>query len=208
MEVLDRILNAATELFRQYGFKTITMDDIARRAGISKKTLYQQFANKEEVVEAAMQYFHEHVFEACTGISHAADNAVAAMVQCMSLVDEMCGKMNPLAMLELQRFYPRVYSQLQSEMLAETIRLIRQNIEQGMAEGYYRQGLNADLLAHYRIATARMLNESETLMGRKFQLREINQALSEHFLFGLLTAKGERLYHTYQETYQQQASEL
>ena len=49
MEVIDKILNAAVELFRQYGFKTITMDDIARRSGVSKKTLYQHFANKNEV---------------------------------------------------------------------------------------------------------------------------------------------------------------
>lgn len=208
MEVLDRILNTATELFRQYGFKTITMDDIARRSGISKKTLYQQFANKEEVVEAAMQHFHRHAYEACAALAQTAGNAVEAMVQCTMLMDAMCCKMNPLALLELRRFYPVVFSKVENELLSETIDLFRENLERGISEGLYRPELNADLLAHYRIAAMRLLNESETLLGAKYPPREVNQALSEHFLYGLLTPKGEKIYLKNKATYQQQVSEL
>ena len=54
MEPLAKILSVSAELFGQYGFKSITMDDIARRAGISKKTLYMHFANKNEVVNESV----------------------------------------------------------------------------------------------------------------------------------------------------------
>lgn len=208
MEVLDKILNAATELFRQYGFKTITMDDIARRSGISKKTLYQQFGNKEEVVEAAMLHFHNHSYEACTGLSQSSDNAVEAMANCMLVLDEVCGRINPIAMLELSRFYPGIYARMHQESMAATAELLRQNIAWGKQEGLYREELNADLLAHYRIAVLRMLNRKDTLLTERFPPREVFKALSEHFIYGLLTPKGEKLYFKYKATHQQQASEL
>lgn len=208
MEILDRILNAATELFRQYGFKTITMDDISRRAGISKKTLYQQFANKEEVVEATMAHFHRHTYEACAGLMAAADNAVAGLAQCSLLLDEMCCKMNPIAVLELRRFYPLVFAQVERQFLEETMQLIRQNIEQGMAEGIYREGLNASLLAQYRIAAMRLMNDSEAMLGQKYSPRELNDSIGEHFIYGLLSHKGEKIYLKHKALYQQQATEL
>ncbi|MGZ3753046.1 MAG: TetR/AcrR family transcriptional regulator, partial [Mucilaginibacter sp.] len=61
MEPLHKILSVSVELFSQYGFKAITMDDIARRAGISKKTLYQHFANKEEVVNESVLWYKTHM---------------------------------------------------------------------------------------------------------------------------------------------------
>jgi len=208
MEVLDRILNAAIELFRQYGFKTITMDDIARRAGISKKTLYQHFANKDEVVQESVQHFHCHTLEACCGANQTAANAIDGMIQTMTLLDEMFSKINPMAMLELQRYFPKAYEFFQNKMLAQNVSLVRQNIEQGMAEGYYRDNLNADILAHYRIEVTRIFFENSTPMMGKYPPYVINRAICEHFLYGLMTPKGEKLYNKLKENYQKQAAAL
>src|ERR1700759_5406498 len=105
MEPLTKILGAAAELFSQYGFKTITMDDIARRAGISKKTLYQHFANKHEIVNESVLWYKNHMTENCEHMLEGAENAVEAMVRMLAYMDNMNKRINPMALFEMQRFY-------------------------------------------------------------------------------------------------------
>src|SRR6478736_3360082 len=102
MEALTKILSVAIELFSQYGFKTITMDDIARRAGISKKTLYQHFANKQEVVNESVMWYKNDTTCNCEKILSGAENSVEAMVRILAFFDSMYKQINPLAMLEMQ----------------------------------------------------------------------------------------------------------
>ena len=109
MEPLQKILSAAAELFSQYGFKTITMDDIARRAGISKKTLYQHFANKEEVVTDSVVWYKKNTGNNCEELLNGAENAIEGMVRAMAFFDEMHKRINPMIMFEMQRFYPEAY---------------------------------------------------------------------------------------------------
>src|SRR5690349_11639932 len=106
MEVLDKILNASVELFRQYGFKTITMDDIARRGGISKKTLYQHFANKNEVVNESVSWYQCRISDMCHAALTEAENSIEGMVRIMGMFDQIYRQINPTALLELERFYP------------------------------------------------------------------------------------------------------
>ena len=106
MEPLIKILSASAELFSQYGFKTITMDDIARRAGISKKTLYQHFANKQEVVNDSVIWYKNQMTELCNVTLTNAENAIEAMVRMMAYFDTMNKRINPMAIFEMQRFFP------------------------------------------------------------------------------------------------------
>src|SRR3954464_11357901 len=104
MAPLGKILTASIELFSQCRFKTVTMDDIARRAGISKKTLYQHFANKDEIVKESVLWHKEHMFGQCQQMMNDAENAVDAMVRIMSVIDTSLTRINPIALLELQRY--------------------------------------------------------------------------------------------------------
>src|SRR3954467_7275841 len=98
MEPLTKIMTASLELFSQYGFKTITMDDIARRAGISKKTLYQHFANKHEVVNESVLWYKNNTTENCAQVLQGAENAVEAMVKILAFFDSVYKRINPMAM--------------------------------------------------------------------------------------------------------------
>src|SRR5690606_32165107 len=121
MDVLTKILSVAAELFRQYGFKTITMDDIARRAGISKKTLYQHFANKNEVIHESLSWYMEHMVSNCMVIVNNAENAVAEMIRLIELFDQNHKHTNPLVFLELQRYYPEAYELFRVRILEKNV---------------------------------------------------------------------------------------
>lgn len=208
MEPLTKILSASAELFRQYGFKTITMDDIARRAGISKKTLYQHFANKNEVVNESITWFQCHVSDNCLSIMTSAENAIEGMVRVMGMFDQVLANMNPLGMLELERYYPDAFKKFKSNMLEKDIEAIKNNIVWGMQEGLYRDGLNADFMARYRMEISMLVLHPNLMINTRNDLQFVMHEVSEHFLYGIMTPKGEKLYQKYKEQYLKQVSKL
>jgi AcrR family transcriptional regulator len=200
MDAVTKILSVAVESFRQYGFKTITMDDIARKAGISKKTLYQHFASKPEVVMAAMQWHQEHMDQLMTRLMQDAENAVEGMVRVNAVLVQMFRQINPLAMLELERYFPEVYKKFREKLNTKDIAAIRDNIIRGIEEGLYRAEVDADLLARYRVESCLLLFQSNSL-ARDANPHNVTHCIMENFLYGLMTPKGEKLYQKYSEKY-------
>lgn len=201
MDILTKILTVATESFRQYGFKTITMDDIARKAGISKKTLYQHFTSKAEVVKAAIVWHQQHIQDYFIEIINNSENAVEGLVRVNAVMAQMFRQINPLALLELQRFFPEAYAVFRTKLLDKDIAAIRDNIISGMEEGLYRPGLDADLLARYRVEGCLLSFQPDSLLMDAHHPHLVTEAVMENFLYGLLTPKGEKLYQKYSEKY-------
>jgi AcrR family transcriptional regulator len=201
MDTLTKILGASAELFRQYGFKTITMDDIARRAGVSKKTLYQHFANKNEVVRETMIWFMDRMIHSCRELCADTENAVAAMVQMIELFGEARRNTNPKTLVELQRYHPEAYEVFRDYLMKHDVEMIRTNILQGIADGLYRPELNADLLARYYIETSLLIFQPSLLVHDLFDLRTLHREVAELFLYGIMTPKGEKLYRKYKEKF-------
>src|SRR5688572_23516301 len=127
MEPLTKILSASAELFRQYGFKTITMDDIARRAGISKKTLYQHFTNKNEVVIESVSWYKDKICTMCQAAMDQSDNAIEGMVRTMDMFDQINRQINPMALLELERYYPDGYKRFKDRLVEQDVETIKNN---------------------------------------------------------------------------------
>ena len=200
MDILTKILGASVELFGQYGFKTITMDDIARRAGISKKTLYQHFANKDEIVKESVLWHKNHMFDQCQLVMDEAENAVDAMVKTMNIIDLSLTRINPIALLELQRYYPEGYATFREGLLKKDVGSIKENLLRGIAEGFYREDMNVDIIAKFHIEKSLLLLQPNMMVNDRNDMREVNREIMELFLYGIMTAKGEKLYRKYKET--------
>ena len=208
MEPLTKIQNASIELFRQYGFKTITMDDIARAAGISKKTLYQVFSNKNEVVRETVAWYKGMISEHCCYAMEEAENAIEAMVRIMGIFDQINRKMNPIAMLELERFFPETFKEFRDSMLAKDVERVKENIERGIKEELYRAEIDPEFMARYRMELSLIMYHSNLLINDRVDLQFVGHQISEHFLYGIMTAKGEKLYQKYKDKYSKQVSKL
>ena len=206
MEPLTKILGASAELFSQYGFKTITMDDIARRAGISKKTLYQHFANKQEVVQESVVWYKNNMTNHCSQVLKDSENAIEAMVKMMAFFDNMNKRLNPMAMFEMQRFFPEAYKTFRELLVDRDVLMIRDNILQGIQEGHYREDLDADLLARYRLETSLLVLQPNLLVNDRNSLMSVALEIGEHFLYGIMTAKGVELYQKYKSKYLKELS--
>lgn len=201
-------MNAAIDLFRQYGFKTITMDDIARRAGISKKTLYQHFANKNEVVSESVIWYKNNIYQFCCQAIDESENAVEAMVRVMGHLDHINRQMNPIAILELERYFPDAYRKFREKLFAQDVESVKSNLVTGIEEGLYRDDIDPEFLSKYRMEVSLMMYHSNLLVNERQDLQFVGKQINEHFMHGIMTQKGEKLYKKYKEQYLKQVSKI
>lgn len=199
METQERILDTAFGLFRQYGTRSITMDDIATRMGISKKTLYAHFVDKDDMVVHAISRFLEVIQEEERGLRAGAANAIEELFEVMNMMDNRLRNMNPVIMLDLQKFHSKafmVFQEYRNNYLRNTI---RENLERGIAEGLYREDLEVSILTQFRIASAMLCFQPEVFPIAGFEMVKVQRVLLEHFLYGVASAEGLKLIEKYKQ---------
>jgi AcrR family transcriptional regulator len=199
METQERILDTAFGLFRQYGTRSITMDDIATRMGISKKTLYAHFVDKDDMVVHAISRFLEVIQEEERAIRNNAANAIEEMFEVMNMMDERLRNMNPVIMLDLQKFHSKAFLVFQEYRNNSLRTVIRENLQRGISEGLYRKDLEVNILTQFRIASAMLCFQPEVFPIAGFEMGKVQRVLLEHFLYGVVSAEGLKLIEEYKQ---------
>jgi len=199
MEPQERILDTAFGLFRQYGTRSITMDDIATRMGISKKTLYAHFVDKDDMVVHAISRFLEVIQEEERVLRSNAANAIEELFEVMNMMDERLRNMNPVIMLDLQKFHSKAFLVFQEYRNNSLRTVVRENLERGIAEGLYRKDLEVNILTQFRIASAMLCFQPEVFPIAGFEMGKVQRVLLEHFLYGVVSAEGLKLIEQYKQ---------
>lgn len=190
MEVQERILDTAFNLFRQYGTRSITMDDIALKMGISKKTLYAHFADKSDLVVNVMSRHLALMEEECGHSRTNAKNAIEEMFLVMKMIENRLRNMNPVVMMDLQKFHAKAYQLFETHRNVFMPETIRENLERGMREGLYREDLEVDVLSHFRAASAMFCFQPELFPMNGYDMNRVQRVLLEHFVYGVASPKG------------------
>jgi AcrR family transcriptional regulator len=115
MEVKERILVKAHELYNRYGIRSVSMDDIAAQLGMSKKTWYQYYVDKDELVNAVFTGVMEHNREQCTYCQANGENAIHEVFLSFDMLQEMLTNMNPAVLFDKQKYPPSAYKKLQDQ---------------------------------------------------------------------------------------------
>lgn len=175
------------------------MDDIATQLGISKKTIYQSYADKDELVDAVMEANIYQTQKDCGICSERSANAVEEIFMTMEMIQEQFRHMNPMIVYDLQKFHIRAYQKLTNHKHEFLLSIIRNNIEKGIQEGFYRKDLNTDILSKFRLESMMIAFNMDIFPPSKYNLAEVTQIIIEHFLFGLATIEGHQLILKYQK---------
>jgi AcrR family transcriptional regulator len=199
MEMRDRIKQKADELFRSFGIKSVTMDVIASRLGVSKKTIYQFFADKDELVDEVVTQLLSYNQQCCSRDRARADNAIHEVFLAMEMVQQMFENMNPGILYDIERNHPATFQKFLIHKNKFLLEVIRENIERGKKEELYREDVNTGVIARLRLETMMLPFNPEIFPKTKYNLVELEQQLMEHFLFGVATIKGHKLILKYQE---------
>jgi AcrR family transcriptional regulator len=195
----ERILEKAHELFMRYGIRSVSMDDIATQLGMSKKTLYHYYTDKEELVDAVLSALLEKNRNECFADKQSASNAVHEIFLAFDMVQEMFSNMNPSIVFDLGKYHPAVYKKLQQHKKVFLYQMISQNLKRGVQEELYRSEINVDTLTRFRIESMMLAFDSEVFPDNRTHLVAIQEEILEHFLYGLATVKGQKLIQKYKQ---------
>ncbi|TRZ83289.1 MAG: TetR/AcrR family transcriptional regulator [Sediminibacterium sp.] len=193
----DRILNKARELMFQTGVKHVTMDDLATQLGISKKTIYQFFKDKDALVSSVVEFELANHALLCNQSMEAADNAVHEIFLLMSVIQEMFNRMNPLALFEIEKYYPLAFDKIKKHKDDFIFSMISDNLEKGITEGLYRKDVDVTILSKYRLETSLIPFNIHVFHPSKFDMLKVNLQIIEHFVYGVATLEGHKLMDAY-----------
>ncbi len=198
-EVKERIKQKADELFRRYGIRSITMDEIANQLGISKKTIYHTFADKDELVDEVISKILGYNQDCCNKDRLKATNAIHEVFLAMEMILDMFENMNPVILYDLERNHPQTFKKFQDHKYFYLFQVIKQNIERGKKEDLYRADVNTDVVAKVRLETMMLPFNQEIFPKNKFNLVDLEKQLIEYYLFGIASLKGYKLILRYQQ---------
>ena len=199
MTTEEKIIKGAEELFFKYGIRSVTMDDIAKHLGMSKKTIYQYYKEKDEIIHKLMQ---AHIKEdECTfsDCMEKADNIVDEVFSMMKNIHDIFSKINPQFIYELQKYYPQTWKLFKDFKEEFILKMVERSLEKGKKEGHVRPDVNVKILARLRMEEVELAMNPAAFSPDKFKMLDVQLTLVEHFLYGICTLKGHKLINKYKE---------
>ena len=189
-EKVDRILSESLRLLMKNGIRSISMDDIAKELGMSKKTIYQYVANKTELIEMVLDFMREKESTICIDGDMTKMNAIDILLAVSRNVSRQMKDLNPINAYELQKYYPSIYRDFIIKKRDHVYTTLKKNFEQGIAEGIYRNDLDIDLVARLYIQKLVDVHDPEFLSSVNFGFEKVFQVMFDNHIRGIANAEG------------------
>lgn len=185
-ELFDKV----TQLFMQYGIKSMTMDEVARQLGISKKTLYLYVDNKKDLVKKMMelhindeQCSMEETFKDC-------NNAIDEMMKMSTEVSSQMKGMHPSVLFDMKKYHPEAFQILLDHKDQFIRKCIQKNLENGVKEGLYRSNFNAEIITSFYLFLVGSIMSPDINSKQSFNFYETHQEMMRYHIRGIASSKG------------------
>ncbi len=192
MELKERIVEEASGLFFTKGIKSITMSDIANHMGISKRTLYEVFKDKEALLEECLVRNMERGNMEMRELINESDNVIDAMMRIYAKHLNNMHKINKSTIHDLKKYHPRLYKSIECKQKEDTNNfypLFKKGVEQGLL----RDDVNFEILMWLLKAQFKMLMEGEFIPLDKYPIEDFVSAIILNFTRGIATTEGDKL---------------
>ena len=187
------IIQKVMALYLQFGIRSVTMDDVVREVGISKKTLYQYFTDKSELVAAVIDCDsnlkskeHEEAIEG-------ASNAIEKMLKFYNFQMKMIKNYNPSMIYDLKKYYPEVHGKFVEQKREIIYENVLSNLNQGKSEGLYRQELNQEVIAILNLLRVEAFVNSTLYRPEELLTKEFFTEMFTYHMYGILSEKGRKI---------------
>ncbi|WAC10586.1 TetR/AcrR family transcriptional regulator [Dyadobacter pollutisoli] len=192
----ERIIKSALNLFWRYGIKSVTMDDIAKDLGISKRTIYQHYSDKEAILALVIQEEIKTQKNEMEKLDEQASNPIEQMMYASVQMRDTLSNMNPTLLYDLKKYYPAAWELFQNYKHEYIIKSIHDNLIKGIELGLYRPDIDVDVLSMLRVEQIVMAFDPTIFPARKFNMMHTQMQFLLHFLRGVLSEKGFEYYNT------------
>lgn len=177
------------------------MDEIARHLSVSKKTIYKEFKDKNEIVIEICEGDVNQHRSALPLIENSAENSIAAIVKIMDYVNDYLNSFNPLYFYDMQKYHPKAWNVFKQFKLSFVIESVSKNLRKGQEEKLYRNDLNIEIIAKLRIAEMDAALDADLFSPLEHKLAEVHTEFLRHYLQGITTIKGHRMINKYFNVY-------
>lgn len=202
MSQTERIILGAEELFLKAGIKSITMDDVAKHLGMSKKTIYQFFKDKNELVVALVNKKLKEDEDQMSAIISQSGNVIEEMINMMKCSEEIFSRINPIVIHDLQKYHPDAWKQFQNFKSGVLVHTLEELLTKGIKQGYIRPEIDVKIIAMMRVAQVEMGFNATFFPVAEFNTWKVQQQFLEHFNYGICTLKGYKLLNEYKNIHE------
>lgn len=184
------IIEAAAGLFLKYGIKSLTMDEIARQMGVSKKTIYVHFKDKHELVEKTLQDIQCMKRSGMDAIMERRLNAIEEIFEMYHHVNKMMREYNPTLDFDLKRYYSKLYARFREEQRKSTYEALINNLRKGIKEKLYRADLDASIIARLHVIRLENMMENDLISHEELYSKKFFLEAFKYHLYGTISTEG------------------
>ena len=198
----NKIIRDSVVLFMKFGIRSVSMDDIARELGISKKTLYQYFSNKADLIAKILE-LHEkeslHCFEDNAGSDV---NAIDELIEISRTVSEDLKKYNPSALFDLHKYYPEIIKPFFERRKTAVHNFTAENLKRGIRQGLYRHDLDIEIVSQLYIKKLEGVHEFIFANNEFYTFNKIFNVMFDNHIRGIANTQGLIYYEQQQNNFQ------
>lgn len=182
--------NLVAELYNRYGIRSVTMDDVSRELGISKKTLYEKVENKEELVEKVIDLGIQQRVTCFNQILAEKISPIEKVFKINDLVSQIIESHNPAMEYDLKKYYPSVYKKITDYKYQNMFQIIKTNIDEGKQMGLYRGEIDSFLIADLYVKRVISLMQDNQFTRSEHISKENMREINIYHVRGLSTPLG------------------
>jgi AcrR family transcriptional regulator len=194
------IVVSASSLFLQYGYKAVTMDDIAEHMHISKKTIYVHFSDKTSLVRSAVFHVFDEVKDKIIAVQSSIENPIKALYETKKIAVEVLGKKDKSPQYQLQKYYPSIYAEIRKKELSALGETFKMNLNKGIESGLFRASIDTEFITRIYFNGFRGLRDIELFPPKDTDIDLIIGKYIDYHLRAIVTNKGLNFLEEYNET--------
>jgi AcrR family transcriptional regulator len=188
-----RIIAGAAELFRTCGIKAVTMDEIANHLGISKRTIYERFGDKDELLFAVMDAMIIKQREKIADILNSSPDVIAAIFTLLNIGKDHAASMNPLIGSDLRKYHNNVLLRIKEKCENPDYEGSLKVLEKGKEQGIFRQDIDNEIVSRFFSGLSSMITDSKVFPSDEFLHRDLIKNVIINYLRGISTSKGNKI---------------
>lgn len=196
----QQVLEKSGELFMRYGIRSVSMDDIARTLGISKKTLYQLVDNKADLIRRIYTEQMQCEESEMVAIRQRATDAIDEILQVGLYVIRELRLISPTTVYDMKKYYADIYREVEQTHASFLYEFIHTNLEHGMKQGLYRSNLNPDIVTKLFVGKSTLVGDDAHFPSDTYSLEELFKQHLKYHIYGVASPQGQALLHKHLET--------
>lgn len=186
---LEKIITESAALFRKYGIRSLSMDDISREIGVSKKTIYQYVSNKAELIEKILDWVTAN--NICLKPETSGDaNAIDDLLSFSLTIQEETNESTPAILFDLQKYYPDVFKRFSVKKNELVFDHLKRNMLKGIEQGYYRTDLDVDLVSHLYVKKLIDTHDIDFINEHHLSFSRVFEVMFDNHIRGISNEKG------------------